>query len=224
MNAEAGACVYRRETLSWARQSEINAPKVHRQVRLGLFSWRGDPLESSRRAAPMHSDPSPDEASPYEILLGRIDDVIAEWRTLVEKEPWARIPPARLVDALPEILPKIVRAARAGAFHVDKPLGELIARGHGFLRREDSIPLGAVAEEWSHVKHACWNVLRSNGVSEETALGVVRRLDVLVDDAVGHTLRGYYAPELDSLRGRGLERRDGATERRVNPSDRRTTG
>jgi len=163
----------------------------------------------------------PDEASPYDILLARIDDVIAEWRSLVEKEPWARIPPARLVDSLPEILPKIFRCARGGAQHVDKPLGELIAKSHGFFRREDAVPLGAVAEEWSYVKHACWNVLRSNGVSETSALGVVRSLDALVDDAVGHTLRGYYAPGLDSLRGRGLERRESDGERRATPSDRR---
>ncbi len=170
----------------------------------------------------MHSD-LPDEESPYEILLARIDEVIGEWRTLVEKEPWARIPPARLVDTLPEILPRVFRCARDGAQHVDKPLGELIAKGHGFVRREDAVPLGAVAEEWSSVKHACWNVLRGNGVSEEMALGVVRRLDLLVDDAVGHTLRGYYAPELVSLRGRGLERRVVWGERRENPTDRRTT-
>lgn len=170
----------------------------------------------------MHSDSALDEASPYDILLGRIDDVIAEWRTLVTEEPWARIPPARLVDTLPEILPRIFRAARSGDRQVDQPLAELIAKGHGYFRREDAVPLGAVAEEWSHVKHACWNVLRTHGTAEDDALAVIRRLDALIDDAVGHTLRGYYAPELDSLRGRGLERREGSGERRVNPSDRRT--
>ncbi len=171
----------------------------------------------------MHSDPMPDEASPYDILLAHIDDVIREWRALVQEEPWARIPPVRLVDTLPEILPRIFRAARRGEWQVDQPLAELIAKGHGFFRREDAVPLGAVAEEWSHVKHACWNVLRGNAVSEDAALAVVRRLDMLIDDAVGHTLRGYYAPELDSLRGRGLERREGTGDRRANPSDRRTT-
>ena len=170
----------------------------------------------------MHLDSTPDEASPYDILLGHIDDVIAEWRNLVKREPWARIPPARLVDALPEILPRIFRAARNGARQVDQPLSELLAKSHGYHRREDAIPLGAVAEEWSYVKHACWNVLRANGASESDALAVARCLDALIDDAVGHTLRGYYAPELDSLRGRGLERRDGSGDRRVNPSDRRT--
>ena len=171
----------------------------------------------------MYSDSSLDESSPFDLLLAHVDSVIREWRVLVEKEPWARIPPARLVDALPEILPKIVRAARDGEHHVDQSLGELIAKGHGFYRREDAVPLAAVAEEWAYVKHACWNVLRANGVSEQIALAVVRRLDVLVDDAVGHTLRGYYAPELDSLRGRGLERRDGPDERRANPLDRRSS-
>lgn len=170
----------------------------------------------------MHFDSTPDEASPYDILLARIDDVIGEWRTLVMDEPWARIPPARLVDTLPEILPRIFRAARGGDRQVDQPLAELIAKGHGFFRREDAVPLGAVAEEWSHVKHACWNVLRANGASEDVALAVIRRLDALIDDAVGHTLRGYYAPELDSLRGRGLERREGSGDRRASPSDRRT--
>jgi hypothetical protein len=48
----------------------------------------------------------------------------------------------------------------------------------------------------------------------------MERLDVLVDDAVGYTLRGYYRPELDSLRGRGLERRE-VSDRRRGVSDRR---
>jgi hypothetical protein len=49
------------------------------------------------------------------------------------------------------------------------------------------------------------------------------RLEILVDDAVGYTLRGYYAPELDSLRGRGLERRE-IPERRRGIPDRRERG
>jgi hypothetical protein len=48
----------------------------------------------------------------------------------------------------------------------------------------------------------------------------MERLDVLVDDAVGYTLRGYYRPELDSLRGRGLERRE-SSDRRSGSTDRR---
>jgi hypothetical protein len=35
----------------------------------------------------MFSDSPADEASPYEILHARIDEVIGEWRSLVEKEP-----------------------------------------------------------------------------------------------------------------------------------------
>ena len=45
----------------------------------------------------------------YETLLGGIDRVIAEWRALVIHEPWAQLPASRLVDAFPEILPKILR-------------------------------------------------------------------------------------------------------------------
>ena len=51
----------------------------------------------------------------------------------------------------------------------------------------------------------------------------MERLDILVDDAVGYTLRGYYRPELDSLRGRGLERREIA-DRRSGVPDRRERG
>jgi hypothetical protein len=49
----------------------------------------------------------------------------------------------------------------------------------------------------------------------------VQRLDVLVDDAIGLSLRGYYAPELNELKGKGLERRDGIDERRTNKGNRR---
>jgi hypothetical protein len=165
-------------------------------------------------------DPS-DGGTPYDTLLGAIDSVIGEWRTLVEGEPWARIPRARLVDSLPEILPRLIRLARGGTMQIDPELRETIAQAHGYFRRQDGVPLNAVAEEWSHVKRACWKVLQCHGVEPARAAAVVARLDALIDDAIGFSLRGYYGPELDSLRGRGLERRGNAPDRRSGAGDRR---
>jgi hypothetical protein len=53
------------------------------------------------------------------------------------------------------------------------------------------------------------------------ARDAMSRLEVLIDDAIGVTLRGYYAPELDALRGRGLERRASDEDRRSGETDRR---
>lgn len=163
-------------------------------------------------------------ATAYDALLGAIDGVIGEWRTLVQREPWGAIPPARLVDSLPEILPKMIRLARGGGAEVDAELRETIASAHGYFRRQDNVPLAAVAEEWSHVKRACWTVLQREGVNDDEARGAMARLDALIDDAIGFSLRGYYAPELDTLRGRGLERRNGLAERRSGAGSRRDGG
>ena len=158
---------------------------------------------------------------PYNILLAQIDDVIGEWRGLVTKEPWASIPGHRLVDALPEILPKMFRLAGTGAVRIDGDLSEVISEAHGFFRRGDGVPLVAVAEEWNYVKRACWKILSTAGVDAPTLSSAVQRLDILVDDAIGLSLRGYYAPELNELKGKGLERRDGIDERRTNTGNRR---
>ena len=181
----------------------------------------------SESGLPPHESDEPigarlEGASPYEVLLGSIDEVIAEWRELVRLEPWSRIPDARLVDAFPQILPRLLRLAQHGATHIDDDLKTQITDEHGFFRRGDDVPLLAVAEEWSHLKRACVNVLARRGLSQDVILGAMRRLETLVDDAVGYTLRGYYRPELDLLRGRGLERRDsGVTDRRRGTGDRR---
>jgi hypothetical protein len=168
--------------------------------------------------------PSPGSAAAaYETLLGAIDRVIAEWRTLMIDEPWTQLPPSRLVDAFPEILPKMLRLSRAGVTHVDDSLRALIADAHGQFRRRDGVPLNAVAEEWVRLKRACRRVLDAHGIANGDADRAMERLDILVDDALGYTLRGYYAPELDSLRGRGLERREASDRRRGNP-DRRERG
>jgi hypothetical protein len=71
-----------------------------------------------------------------------------------------------------------------------------------------------------HLKRACRRVLEAHGITDGEADRAMERLEILVDDAVGYTLRGYYAPELDSLRGRGLERRE-APDRRRGVPDRR---
>ena len=163
-----------------------------------------------------------DATSPFDVLLGQIDEVIAEWRELVRLEPWSRLPAARLVDSFPEILPRIVRLAQAGASEVDEDLRTRITDEHGFFRREDAVPLLAVAEEWVYLKRACTAVLRRRGYTEPVMASAIRRLEALIDDAIGYTLRGYYRPELDALRGRGLERRDsGMSDRRRGNGDRR---
>jgi hypothetical protein len=162
-------------------------------------------------------------ASAYEALLGGIDQVIGEWRKLVLGEPWTKIPASRLVNSFPEILPKMLRLARSGATHIDDDLRQLIAEAHGHFRRVDGVPLTSVTEEWVHLKRACRHVLDEHGINHGEADRAMERLDILIDDAVGYTLRGYYRPELDSLRGRGLERREIA-ERRRGPSDRRERG
>ncbi|HEU4563534.1 MAG TPA: hypothetical protein VFS05_02755 [Gemmatimonadaceae bacterium] len=180
------------------------------------FDSSGPPLRSDDRA------PQLDEMSPYEVLLGAIDEVIAEWRAQVRLEPWSRIPDSRLVNSFPEILPRIIRLAQGGATHIDDDLKSRITDEHGFLRRGDDIPLLAVAEEWSHLKRACWAVLERRHLDLESIQTAMTRMDTLVDDAMGYTLRGYYRPELDMLRGRGLERRDsGVDDRRRGSGDRR---
>jgi hypothetical protein len=162
-----------------------------------------------------------EQRSPFDVLLGDIDAVIAEWRSLMAPEPWALLSPSRLIDAMPEILPPLIKLARANAIYVDEELKTRIADDHGAARRTDEMPVAAVAEEWAFLKRACWTVLRRNGVVQSEAEDTMRRLDLLIDDAIGYTLRGYYRPELDSLKGQGLERREGAHERRVNNGDRR---
>jgi hypothetical protein len=166
-------------------------------------------------------EPPSDYGYPYNILVAQIDGVIGEWRVMVTQEPWASIPGDHLVDALPEILPKMFRLAGSGSVKIDGQLSEIISEAHGYFRRSDGVPLGAVAEEWNYVKRACWKVLSNAGVDESTLSSAVQRLDILVDDAIGLTLRGYYAPELNALRGKGLERRDNIDERRTNKGNRR---
>jgi hypothetical protein len=172
-----------------------------------------------------HLSHNDDAAStPYDALLATTDDVIAEWLALIRPEPWAHLPPSRLRDGLPEILPPLIRLARSGATHLDEELEVLISAEHGRARREDEVPISGVAEEWSALEHACWRVLVRHGFVGEEAHVLLQRLDVLIDDAIGYTLRGYYREELDSLKGRGLERRESGADRRAGVDDRRGGG
>lgn len=157
----------------------------------------------------------------FAFLHGHIDEVLEEWRLLVQEEPWASLAPARLVNALPEMVPRLLKLADAGATHIDLDFSEFIARAHGYFRREDNVPLGALAEEWNHLKRAAWRVLRRHHHDEERVRVALARLDALIDDAIGFSLRGYYSPELDTLRGRGLERRTLTGDRRSGATNRR---
>lgn len=159
--------------------------------------------------------------SAYDILLAELDQVLAEWRSIVEPELGARVAPARLLDSLPEILPRLLTVARSGAVEIDEHLKHRIAVDHGSARREDVVPVEQLAEEWEALKQACQRVLTRHGFVGSLAEEATRRMDLLIDDAIGYTLRGYYQRELDSLRGRGLERREPREDDRRQGSDRR---
>jgi hypothetical protein len=161
---------------------------------------------------------SPDRFAPFELLESRTERVIDEWQALLARDPWTRLPVDRLIDHLPEILPRLFQHAAEGTRAIDGELQQMISNAHGFFRREDAIPLAAVAEEFDLLKRACWKVLSTSNLSQQDISTALERLDILIDDATGYTLRGYYAPELDALRGRGLERR---SARDLPPQDER---
>ena len=161
------------------------------------------------------------DQTPYEVLLGEVDAVLAEWRELVRAGSLTELPPARLMDSLPEILPKLIRLARSGAVDLDEELRARVAQEHGHSRRTDAVPVRSVAEEWDAVKRACARVLARRGFVGRSAEEAQQRIDALIDDAIGYTLRGYYRDELDTLRGRGLERRNGSMDDRRQGGDRR---
>jgi hypothetical protein len=159
--------------------------------------------------------------SAYDVLLAELDQVLREWRSIVEPELGSHVSPARLLDSLPEILPRLLQLARAGAREIDDRLRQRIAADHGFARREDVVPVEQLSEEWEGVKQACQRVLARHGFVGPLADEATRRIDALIDDAIGYTLRGYYQRELDTLRGRGLERRDTREDDRRQGGDRR---
>lgn len=159
--------------------------------------------------------------SAYDVLLAELDQVLTEWRSIVEPELGARVAPARLLDSLPEILPRLLTVARSGAVEIDDQLKQRIAVDHGFARREDVVPVEQLAEEWEALKQACQRVLTRNGFVGSLSEEATRRIDLLIDDAIGYTLRGYYQRELDTLRGRGLERREPREDDRRQGGDRR---
>lgn len=162
--------------------------------------------------------------SAYDILLAELDQVLAEWRSIVEPELGGHISPARLLDSLPEILPRLLTLARSDAMEIDDLLKERIAADHGSARREDVVPVDHLGEEWMAVKQACRRVLARDGFVGPLADEALQRVDTLIDDAIGYTLRGYYQRELDTLRGRGLERRDSREDDRRQNGDRRDSG
>ena len=157
----------------------------------------------------------------YDILLAELDQVLTEWRSIVEPELAPRIAPARLLDSLPEILPRLLTLARSGAVEINEALKQRVAVDHGSARREDVVPVEQLAEEWESLKQACQRVLTRHGFVGSLAEEATHRIDALIDDAIGYTLRGYYQRELDTLRGRGLERRDQRDEDRRQGGDRR---
>jgi hypothetical protein len=175
--------------------------------------------ETNEQSGDTHHAAAPVEAGTHtpaaaDVLLRGVNDVIAEWRALVRPQLWAQMPVSRLVDSLPDILPQLVRGARNGATTVTDDVKDLIADQHGSARREDAVPVTALAEEWQLLKEACRRMLHRDGVAEGERARLLDRLDMLMDDALGYTLRGYYREELDTLRGRGLERREREEDRR----------
>src|SRR5688572_24354961 len=152
-----------------------------------FFDNEGDDGGGRDRGLPHEQPPAAYTAgSPYDVLLGLVDEVISEWRTLVMREPWAKLPASRLVDSFPDILPKMLRLARSGGTHIDDGLREVIADAHGHFRRVDGVPLTSVTEEWAYLKRACHSVLHAHGINNGDVDRAMERLDILVDDAVGY--------------------------------------
>ena len=80
---------------------------------------------------------------------------------------------------------------------------------------------GFTAAAWTSPAEGRWLTVENDNLQQACLDAGSAGLDQLCWQ-LAYTLRGYYRPELDVLRGRGLERRDsGLADRRRGPEDRR---
>lgn len=125
-----------------------------------------------------------------------IPEILTNWQTLTEREPWRRLPSGDHVQQLGALLQPLLRAADGESD--DRSCHEAYARlasEIGRRRRAQAVPREALFGDFHLLRQAVWVTLRER-LPAEAASAAIMRIDVAISVCTRAALLGYHHTEL----------------------------
>jgi hypothetical protein len=136
-------------------------------------------------------------------LEDNIAEIVAEWKRLTSKPPWATLTSSQWVDHLPPLLHAMIDGVVCGNGSHDARR-KVIESGirHGSHRRALGVPLDTIFEEYYQLRTATWHLLTTRAGAElgPRVVAEILRLDAAIGVATLASLRGYHRLEFEKTR------------------------
>lgn len=139
-------------------------------------------------------DDAPSGAPPSPIdLRERLPEILAEWKRLVEDEPWHAVPDVADGDPFTEAIDAVLHVATwSGAGRAAHERLVRAASAHGEQRREQRDGGALLLREYHGLRTAVWRHLRGATLARPDVLVAMLRIDVATDVATTIAMRALH--------------------------------
>lgn len=134
----------------------------------------------------------------YPLLLGEIEEIMADWDRNTDELPWSGLDGDRQ-NNLAIVITRVIDCAM-GAESRDKRVDALIAAAcsHGEFRRLQKLDVPSLFIEYDKVRTATWRHLKTL-VGAPTSYDAIFVIDGLLSIATRGTVLGYHREEMERI-------------------------
>jgi hypothetical protein len=134
----------------------------------------------------------------YPLLLGEMDEIMAEWDRNTDELPWSALEEADRQNNLAGVITRVIDCAMSDASREDR-VSALVeaALGHGESRRRQGVDVQSMFTEYFVIRTATWRQLKSL-VGPPVSYNAIFVIDGLLSIASRGTVLGYHKAEMQA--------------------------
>lgn len=156
-------------------------------------------VEVARRILSARAKEVAPYAQLYPLLLGEVDEIMADWDRSTQELPWSRLEEGDRQNNLASVITRVIDCAMGSESREDR-VNALVAAAcsHGEFRRKQDFDVPVLFSEYDKVRTATWRQLKTL-VGAPTSYDAIFVIDGLLSIATRGTVLGFHRDEMERL-------------------------